>query len=177
MVSKDLIDLLRHYDERVGYCSMEGFEDAVVNQVVSWSWLARKWERSYPREREQIEALMVDILPGLLPQVTSCFELLTMWLTTLPGSTAQKMVKERIVQVIASTTNWFDLDALLAWVGQHSQPFTEQVEAQMKGLILGVTSEDCPWWFSWLLCHPCMCPFHDALNSKVQELKAELKLG
>jgi hypothetical protein len=176
MVSKDLVDLLRHYDEREGCCSMDCFKDVSANNVVSWSWLAPKWQGSYPREREQIEALMVDILPSLLPQVTSCYELLTMWLTTTTCSTAHRMIERRIVQLIATTTNWFELDALLAWIGQYASPFVEHIETQMKGLIFGVTSEECPWWFSWLLINPHACFVPDVLKNKVQELKAELKL-
>ena len=179
MASKELVELLRHYDELEGYyCSMDAYEEVAANQVVSWAWLARKWQW-HRQERERIEALMIDVLPSFLQRITSCYELLTMWLTTSPGSTAQRMIEDRIAQeVIATTTNWFDLEALLAWVGQSSSPFVEQVKAQMRVLLFEITSEECPVWFSFLLCNiPRACIVLDALNSKVQELKAELRLG
>lgn len=89
-------------------------EEVPPDQMYSWDELVERRDNSFtdPVYHQQICVRMTEILQKILPNITSLYQLFTMWREASAGSDDEKQIEARMQEVVKTTIDWYELNNL-----------------------------------------------------------------
>jgi hypothetical protein len=171
MVRPELIEALIGSNQKV-----QTEEKLPLEQITDWDLLVELKEDIFHRysPHQQVDERMREVLPNILPHISSWYRLEMMWGDCYSGSEERKQIEVRMEEVVKCMSDWYELNHL--WDDTYTCALEGMVSERIAQLISEVSAEECPDWFLALLRDPDSCVVSDVLEQKIKDLKAELNI-
>jgi len=172
MVRPELVQALRERNQTI-----QPEQKPPLEQITDWDLLVELRDDVFRRycPQQQIDERMREVLPSILPHISSWYRLEMMWEDCYAESEERKQIEARMEEVAESISDWYELNKL--WDDTiDTRAFEGMVGERITQLISEVSAEECPDWFLALLRDPDSCVVRDVLEQKVAVLKKELNI-